>query len=143
MAAHALTIARQIDNVIHEHGPGRGVSYARAALDAPGLDGFTYPGLRLDLPGDRLMTGLYGDLYAACFDGVMPDNRRVEKIMRAGARIEERCRHLVHYRTLEAAHSAWQRFVRPGVPWERKRRQEWERFPWTADNHPTPADCYL
>ena len=143
MAAHALTIVRQITDVIRHHGTEQGIRYACMALDAPGLDGFTYPGLRLELPEDQLMTGLYGELYSACLDGVMLNETRAREIQRACALIEERCRHLVHYRSLGAAHSAWLRFVRPGVPWARKRRQEWNRFPWTQENHPTPADCYL
>ena len=157
MAAHARTIALQILDVIERNpdDPHRIVRYAQGALNAPGLDEIRYPALRLNQPGGPLGSDLYGALYKAAEGLVDPQTGvgrygvtplpvpdRVPYIKRAAERIAELCSHLKHYRSLEAANDAFDRFVKYGRPYYRKRRKIWDAWSVLDLNPPQPAEHY-
>jgi hypothetical protein len=155
MAAHARTIALQILDIIERNpdDPHKIVRYAQGALDAPGMDAIRYPALRLHRGpyGPDLYQGLYfaaeglinTSLGMGCY-GVepIPDAKRVPYIKRAAERIAELCGHLKHYRSLEAANDAFDRFVKSGRPHYRKRRAIWDAWSVLDINPPQPAEHY-
>jgi hypothetical protein len=160
MAAHALTIAYQIFDRVVEYERGKRsaddvVRFAELALDAPGLDSISNPSLRL---GTEPGTDPYTCLYCAT-NGLVDSNGvhrfgiadadrlpvvdRVEHIMNAVLGIMRACRHLRHYRTLEAVQSAFRTYVKRGAPYWRKRRGTWDRWDDTMDRRPPrPEACY-
>ena len=168
MAAHALTIVNQIlDHILaYESGTDERYSrvvsaedvihYADGALGAPGLDPISYPCLRMDGPtllGPDLYHALYmatGGLidsngvgrYGLTEDELLPVKDRVPFIKTAVLNIIGRCDHLKHYRSLEAADSAYRLFVRRGVPHWRKRAHKWNEFLWGDDDYPQPESFY-
>lgn len=171
MAAHSFRIAKQILEKIRCYEAGEPiakglpvvtaehvVSYADAALNAPGTDDVSYPCLRLTVrPDGELSSCLFSLLYAAAnglidTDGerhyglkdedLLPVADRVPFIRAACEAIVRQCFHLKHYRSLEAANSAYKRYVRRGKPYWRKRNAMWQRFPWGAEDRPEPEHYY-
>jgi len=163
MAAHVLTIANQIltrmdedRQTYHEI-----LRYADGALGAPGTDAFSYPCLRMEIEGETILDRkeLYDYLYCAVrglFDdehpvrlGLPEGSQRkpsecMEQLHKVCLMIQEHCRHLQHYRSLEAANSAWKLFVRPGTPYWRKRDAKWQAWgPELEANPPQPESYYL
>jgi hypothetical protein len=107
MAAHALTIARQLDAEPDD----RLLDQIGLALGAPGLD----LGAGLD-PSKNL----YSPLYAA-----VERKRDIGAARAAITRILEATAFLDGYRCLEDANAAFLAFVRLGRPWWRLREALW------------------
>lgn len=151
MCAHSLTIARQCLARNPDTDPEGFVQHAIDALDPPGMDPISHPSLRMEGPG----LDLYGDLYCAANGLIDPNgaNRyghdpipvvdRVPFVKRALEAIVVHCAHLEHYRSLEAADSAFRLFVKRGRPHWRKRREIWDGWgPIIASRPPQPEDYY-
>ena len=159
MAAHILTICKQIVNKIGEHyqyGSKTTASdvcnYVDGALSAPGTDGISHPSLRLEIQaGTQLGWDLYGALYNAQRGAVdalgvghlgMQDENclaeplRIPYILQAVGDIMVRCSHLEYYRTLEAADIAYSDYVKRGMPYWKKRRGHWVDWDF---HEPPPA----
>jgi len=94
----------------------------RLALEEPAFQNDEHPSMRLVQGPHDLVGTLRAELEIlsnAIDEGDPEKQNAFSRVRRALSAINNRCSHLRYYPTLEAADTAWERFVRPGEPdWE-------------------------
>ena len=124
MAAHGLTIARQLIHTYNEEGPRAFLEQARCSLGAPGFDvGASDPG-----------TG-YSKLYRGVQDG------DVELALRGAASIAKRLAFLDGYSCLEDATTAYRSYVYHQTAYSAVRADHWYTGKRKAHPHAKPGSA--
>lgn len=127
MAAHGLTIARELVWAYSQRSPEDYLRLAEHALGAPGFDVG---------PSDPTYgnSGFYGQIYRACkgirryghaVDPSWLSEERAVQIVEAATKIAANLAFLDGYGSLEDARAAYDAFVRPGTPHYQERRKRW------------------